>query len=168
MSDHNLADQSPEAREIQEAKLEADNHSKVGASATELAAQQNAIKSETNHDQLADQSPQAREIQDAKVEAMRNDQQTATPSSKELAAQQNAIQAESNHDTLADQSPQAREIQEAKADAKVNKQILILITISMYLTKKLLWHNLLLKKNHLYQIHLKLKNNQHKHLMLIN
>ena len=118
VSDHNLADQSPEAREIQEAKLEADNHSKVGASATELAAQQNAIKSETNHDQLADQSPQAREIQDAKVEAMRNDQQTATPSSKELAAQQNAIQAESNHDTLADQSPQAREIQEAKADAK--------------------------------------------------
>lgn len=118
VSDHNLADQSPEAREIQEAKLEADNHSKVGASATELAAQQNAIKSETNHDQLADQSPQAREIQDAKVEAKRNDQQTATPSSKELAAQQNAIQAESNHDTLADQSPQAREIQEAKADAK--------------------------------------------------
>lgn len=118
VSDHNLADQSPEAREIQEAKLEADAHSKVGASATELAAQQNAIKSETNHDQLADQSPQAREIQDAKVEAKRNDQQTATPSSKELAAQQNAIQAESNHDTLADQSPQAREIQEAKADAK--------------------------------------------------
>ncbi|MGC9604352.1 smooth muscle caldesmon [Staphylococcus warneri] len=118
VSDNNLADQSPEAREIQEAKLEADAHSKVGASATELAAQQNAIKSETNHDQLADQSPQAREIQDAKVEAKRNDQQTATPSSKELAAQQNAIQAESNHDTLADQSPQAREIQEAKADAK--------------------------------------------------
>ena len=118
VSDNNLADQSPEAREIQEAKLEADAHSKVGASATELAAQQNAIKSETNHDQLADQSPQAREIQDAKVEAKRNDQQTATPSSKELAAQQNAIQAESNHDQLADQSPQAREIQEAKADAK--------------------------------------------------
>ncbi|MFB2002490.1 smooth muscle caldesmon [Staphylococcus aureus] len=118
VSDNNLADQSPEAREIQEAKLEADNHSKVGASATELAAQQNAIKSETNHDQLADQSPQAREIQDAKVEAKRNDQQTATPSSKELAAQQNAIQAESNHDTLADQSPQAKEIQEAKAEAK--------------------------------------------------
>ncbi|MBY6178295.1 hypothetical protein [Staphylococcus warneri] len=118
VSDHNLADQSPEAREIQEAKLEAENHSKVGASATELAAQQNAIKSETNHDQLADQSPQAREIQDAKVEAKRNDQQTAKPSSKELAAQQNAIQAESNHDQLADQSPQAREIQEAKADAK--------------------------------------------------
>ncbi|MBO0377664.1 smooth muscle caldesmon [Staphylococcus warneri] len=118
VSDNNLADQSPEAREIQEAKLEADAHSKVGASATELAAQQNAIKSETNHDQLADQSPQAREIQDAKVEAKRNDQQTATPSSKELAAQQNAIQAESNHDTLADQSPQAKEIQEAKAEAK--------------------------------------------------
>lgn len=118
VSDNNLADQSPEAREIQEAKLEADAHSKIGASATELAAQQNAIKSETNHDQLADQSPQAREIQDAKVEAKRNDQQTATPSSKELAAQQNAIQAESNHDTLADQSPQAKEIQEAKAEAK--------------------------------------------------
>lgn len=118
VSDHNLADQSPEAREIQEAKLEADAHSKVGASATELAVQQNAIKYETNHDQLADQSPQAREIQDAKLEAKRNDQQTATPSSKELAAQQNAIQAESNHDHLADQSPQAREIQEAKAEAK--------------------------------------------------
>lgn len=118
VSDHNLADQSPEAREIQEAKLEADAHSKVGASATELAAQQNAIKYETNHDQLADQSPQAREIQHAKLEAKRNDQQTATPSSKELAAQQNAIQAESNHDHLADQSPQAREIQEAKAEAK--------------------------------------------------
>ncbi|MFL9488162.1 smooth muscle caldesmon, partial [Staphylococcus sp. KUGN1] len=58
-------------------------------SSKELAAQQNAIQAESNHDQLADQSPQAREIQDAKVEAKRNDQQTATPSSKELAAQQN-------------------------------------------------------------------------------
>ncbi|MEJ7424823.1 smooth muscle caldesmon [Staphylococcus warneri] len=101
VSDHNLADQSPEAREIQEAKLEADNHSKVGASATELAAQQNAIKSETNHDQLADQSPQAREIQDAKADAKSkqansNIDNNKHVSDKEIAIAQSAIKEESS------------------------------------------------------------------------
>ncbi|MDO6574609.1 smooth muscle caldesmon, partial [Staphylococcus pasteuri_A] len=66
VSDNNLADQSPEARDIQEAKLEAEGNSGSDASATELAAQQNAIQAETNKDSLADQSPQAREIQQAK------------------------------------------------------------------------------------------------------
>lgn len=101
VSDHNLADQSPEAREIQEAKLEADNHSKVGASATELAAQQNAIKSETNHDQLADQSPQAREIQEAKADAKSkqadsNIDNNKHVSEKEIAIAQSAIKEESS------------------------------------------------------------------------
>ncbi|KTW07208.1 hypothetical protein [Staphylococcus warneri] len=101
VSDHNLADQSPEAREIQEAKLEADNHSKVGASATELAAQQNAIKSETNHDQLADQSPQAREIQEAKADAKSkqansNIDNNKHVSDKEIAMAQSAIKEESS------------------------------------------------------------------------
>lgn len=101
VSDNNLADQSPEAREIQEAKLEADAHSKVGASATELAAQQNAIKSETNHDQLADQSPQAREIQEAKADAKSkqadsNIDNNKHVSDKEIAMAQSAIKEESS------------------------------------------------------------------------
>ena len=101
VSDNNLADQSPEAREIQEAKLEADAHSKVGASATELAAQQNAIKSETNHDQLADQSPQAKEIQEAKAEAKStqvdsNIDNNKHVSDKEIAMAQSAIKEESS------------------------------------------------------------------------
>ncbi|MEJ7354535.1 YtxH domain-containing protein, partial [Staphylococcus haemolyticus] len=57
---NNLADQSPQAQEIQEAKK--DSKSKE-ISATELAAQQNAIKAETSNN-LADQSPQAQEIQE--------------------------------------------------------------------------------------------------------
>ncbi|WP_432202554.1 smooth muscle caldesmon [Staphylococcus warneri] len=101
VSDHNLADQSPEAREIQEAKLEADNHSKVGASATELAAQQNAIQAESNHDTLADQSPQAREIQEAKADAKSkqansNIDNNKHVSDKEIAMAQSAIKEESS------------------------------------------------------------------------
>ncbi|MFF9878818.1 smooth muscle caldesmon, partial [Staphylococcus pasteuri] len=100
VSDNNLADQSPEARDIQEAKLEAEGNSGSDASAAELAAQQNAIQAETNKDSLADQSPQAREIQQAKQEAQNEEQQSnATPSATELAAQQNAIQAETNKDS---------------------------------------------------------------------
>ena len=57
VSDNNLSDQSPEAQEIQEAKLEAtkdDFEQQNKPSATELTAQQNAIQQESK---LADQSP---------------------------------------------------------------------------------------------------------------
>ncbi|OMP94735.1 hypothetical protein BWO36_03470 [Staphylococcus haemolyticus] len=105
---NNLADQSPQAQEIQEAKK--DSKSKE-ISATELAAQQNAIKAETSNN-LADQSPQAQEIQEAK-----KDSKSKEISATELAAQQNAIKAETSNN-LADQSPQAQEIQEAKAETE--------------------------------------------------
>lgn len=111
VNDNNLADQSPEAQEIQEAKLEAtkdDFDQEQGPSASELTAQQNAIQEET---ELADQSPEAQNIQDAKAET----QQQSGPTASELAAQQNAIQEETK---LADQSPEAQDIQEAKAETQ--------------------------------------------------
>ncbi|MHC0512816.1 smooth muscle caldesmon, partial [Staphylococcus capitis] len=100
VSDNNLSDQSPEAQEIQEAKLEAtkdDFEQQNKPSATELTAQQNAIQQESK---LADQSPETQEIQEAKAESQ---EQQNKPSAKELTAQQNAIQQESK---LADQSPE--------------------------------------------------------------
>ncbi|OLF65763.1 Maebl [Staphylococcus haemolyticus] len=113
---NNLADQSPQAQEIQDAKAEAKKDSKSKEiSATELAAQQNAIKAETSNN-LADQSPQAQEIQDAKAEA-KKDSKSKEISATELAAQQNAIKVETSDD-LSDQSPQAQEIQEAKAETE--------------------------------------------------
>ena len=110
VNDNNLADQSPEAQEIQEAKLEAtkdDFDQEQGPSASELTAQQNAIQEET---ELADQSPEAQNIQDAKAET----QQQSGPTASEL-LQQNAIQEETK---LADQSPEAQDIQEAKAETQ--------------------------------------------------
>ncbi|QXN78994.1 Maebl [Staphylococcus haemolyticus] len=113
---NNLADQSPQAQEIQEAKAEAKKDSKSKEiSATELAAQQNAIKAETSNN-LADQSPQAQEIQEAKAEA-KKDSKSKEISATELAAQQNAIKVETSDD-LSDQSLQAQEIQEAKAETE--------------------------------------------------
>ena len=58
-----LADESPEAQAIQEAKKETKKADGVRPSATELAAQQNAIQRETH---LADESPEAQAIQEAK------------------------------------------------------------------------------------------------------
>ena len=78
VSDNNLSDQSPEAQEIQEAKLEAtkdDFEQQNKPSATELTAQQNAIQQESK---LADQSPEAQEIQEAKAESHKEDSQEAS------------------------------------------------------------------------------------------
>ncbi|PAK71102.1 hypothetical protein, partial [Lentilactobacillus parakefiri] len=63
-----LADQSPEAQDIQEAKAETQQQN--GPSTSELTAQQNAIQEET---ELADQSPEAQNIQEAKNDAKAKD-----------------------------------------------------------------------------------------------
>lgn len=118
---NNLADQSPQAQEIQEAKAEAKKDSKSKEiSATELAAQQNAIKAETSDD-LSDQSPQAQEIQEAKADEIQNLRNNEDNSAEEIVAQQNAIKAETSDD-LSDKSPQAIEIQEAKAETEKEEE----------------------------------------------
>ncbi|MDO0994702.1 YtxH domain-containing protein [Staphylococcus borealis] len=100
----NLADQSPQAQEIQEAKADDNEHlrNNEGNSAEEIVAQQNAIKAETS-DNLADQSPQAQEIQEAKKETEK-EQQSKEVSATELAAQQNAVKVESSKHNLSDPS----------------------------------------------------------------
>ena len=109
-----LADESPEAQAIQEAKKETKQVDDVRPSATELAAQQNAIQHETD---LADESPEAQAIQEAKKETKQVDD--VRPSATELAAQQNAIQHETD---LADESPEAQVIQEAKSEVDSNNK----------------------------------------------
>ncbi|PIH27635.1 smooth muscle caldesmon [Staphylococcus epidermidis] len=109
-----LADESPEAQAIQEAKKETKQVDDVRPSATELAAQQNAIQHETD---LADESPEAQAIQEAKKETKQVDD--VRPSATELAAQQNAIQHETD---LADESPEAQAIQEAKSEVDSNNK----------------------------------------------
>ena len=109
-----LADESPEAQAIQEAKKETKQVDDVRPSATELAAQQNAIQHETD---LADESPEAQTIQEAKKETKQVDD--VRPSATELAAQQNAIQHETD---LADESPEAQAIQEAKSEVDSNNK----------------------------------------------
>ncbi|NJI77713.1 YtxH domain-containing protein [Staphylococcus epidermidis] len=109
-----LADESPEAQAIQEAKKETKQVDNVRPSATELAAQQNAIQHETD---LANESPEAQAIQEAKKETKQVDD--VRPSATELAAQQNAIQHETD---LADESPEAQAIQEAKSEVDSNNK----------------------------------------------
>ncbi|MCG2361104.1 YtxH domain-containing protein [Staphylococcus epidermidis] len=109
-----LADESPEAQAIQEAKKETKQVDDVRPSATELAAQQNAIQHETD---IADESPEAQTIQEAKKETKQVDD--VRPSATELAAQQNAIQHETD---LADESPEAQAIQEAKKEVDSNNK----------------------------------------------
>lgn len=109
VNDNNLADQSPEAQEIQEAKLEAtkdDFDQEQGPSASELTAQQNAIQEET---ELADQSPEAQNIQEAKNDAKAKDSQENShidsdkkPSAEEIAIAQTAVKKESSDNNLAD------------------------------------------------------------------
>ena len=65
----NLADESPQAQEIQEAKKEAITKDEKQEETDALAAQRRAIQSETSSN-LADESPQAQEIQEAKKEAI--------------------------------------------------------------------------------------------------
>ena len=124
---NHLADESPLAKEIQEAKAETtvkeNNYfNNEHNSAEEIVAQQNAIKDELSTN-LADESPQAQEIQEAKKEAIAKDEKQEETDA--LAAQRRAIQNESETSSnLADESPQAQEIQEAKKEtiAKDEKQ----------------------------------------------
>ena len=98
-----LADESPEAQAIQEAKKETKQVDDVRPSATELAAQQNAIQHETD---LADESPEAQAIQEAKSEVDSNNKTSTThidsekePSAEEIAIAQTAVKEEArNHD----------------------------------------------------------------------
>ena len=98
-----LADESPEAQAIQEAKKETKQVDDVRPSATELAAQQNAIQHETD---LADESPEAQAIQEAKKEVDSNNKTSTThidsekePSAEEIAIAQTAVKEEArNHD----------------------------------------------------------------------
>ncbi|MFW0764191.1 hypothetical protein ACN0IU_10890, partial [Staphylococcus hominis] len=106
----NLADESPQAQEIQEAKKEAITKDEKQEETDALAAQRRAIQSETSSN-LADESPQAQEIQEAKKEAIAKDEKQEETDA--LAAQRRAIQSETSSN-LADESPQAQEIQEAK------------------------------------------------------
>ena len=115
---NHLADESPLAKEIQEAKAETtvkeNNYfNNEHNSAEEIVAQQNAIKDELSTN-LADESPQAQEIQEAKKEAIAKDEKQEETDA--LAAQRRAIQSETSSN-LADESPQAQEIQEAKEEA---------------------------------------------------
>ena len=93
-----LADESPEAQAIQEAKKETKKADGVRPSATELAAQQNVIQRETH---LADESPEAQAIQEAKSEVDSNNKTSMThidsekePSAEEIAIAQTAVKEE--------------------------------------------------------------------------
>ena len=94
---NHLADESPLAKEIQEAKAETtvkeNNYfNNEHNSAEEIVAQQNAIKDELSTN-LADESPQAQEVQEAKKEAIAKDEKQEETDA--LAAQHRAIQNES-------------------------------------------------------------------------
>ena len=108
-----MADESPQAQEIQESKAETivkeNNYfNNEHNSAEEIVAQQNAIKAELSNN-LADESPQAQNTRSQKAVA-KDEKQEETDA---LAAQHRAIQSETSNN-LADESPQAQEIQEAK------------------------------------------------------
>ena len=103
-----LADESPEAQAIQEAKKETKQVDDVRPSATELAAQQNAIQHETH---LADESPEAQAIQEAKSEVDSNNKTSMThidsekePSAEEIAIAQTAVKEEARNHDLANPS----------------------------------------------------------------
>ena len=103
-----LADESPEAQAIQEAKKETKKADGVRPSATELAAQQNAIQRETH---LADESPEAQAIQEAKSEVDSNNKTSMThidsekePSAEEIAIAQTAVKEEVRSHNLANPS----------------------------------------------------------------
>ena len=119
-----LADESPEAQAIQEAKKETKQVDDVRPSATELAAQQNAIQHETD---LADESPEAQAIQEAKSEVDSNNKTSTThidsekePSAEEIAIAQTAIKEEARNNDLA--NPSARgEDTKSKSETETEK-----------------------------------------------
>ena len=119
-----LADESPEAQAIQEAKKETKQVDDVRPSATELAAQQNAIQHETD---LADESPEAQAIQEAKSEVDSNNKTSTThidsekePSAEEIAIAQTAVKEEARNHDLANPSASGEETK-SKSETETEK-----------------------------------------------
>ena len=119
-----LADESPEAQAIQEAKKETKQVDDVRPSATELAAQQNAIQRETH---LADESPEAQAIQEAKSEVDSNNKTSMThidsekePSVEEIAIAQTAVKEEARSHNLANPSASVEDTK-SKSETETEK-----------------------------------------------
>ena len=119
-----LADESPEAQAIQEAKKETKKADGVRPSATELAAQQNAIQHETD---LADESPEAQAIQEAKSEVDSNNKTSMThidsekePSAEEIAIAQTAVKEEARSHNLANPSASVEDTK-SKSETETEK-----------------------------------------------
>ncbi|WP_161514586.1 YtxH domain-containing protein [Staphylococcus epidermidis] len=119
-----LADESPEAQTIQEAKKETKQVDDVRPSATELAAQQNAIQHETD---LADESPEAQAIQEAKKEVDSNNKTSTThidnekePSAEEIAIVQTAVKEEARNHDLANPSASGEDTK-SKSETETEK-----------------------------------------------
>ena len=119
-----LADESPEAQAIQEAKKETKKADGVRPSATELAAQQNAIQRETH---LADESPEAQAIQEAKSEVDSNNKTSMThidsekePSAEEIAIAQTAVKEEARNHDLANPSASGEDTK-SKSETETEK-----------------------------------------------
>ena len=119
-----LADESPEAQTIQEAKKETKQVDDVRPSATELAAQQNAIQHETD---LADESPEAQAIQEAKSEVDSNNKTSTThidsekePSAEEIAIAQTAVKEEARNHDLANPSASGEDTK-SKSETETEK-----------------------------------------------
>lgn len=119
-----LADESPEAQAIQEAKKETKQVDDVRPSATELAAQQNAIQHETG---LADESPEAQAIQEAKSEVDSNNKTSTThidsekePSAEEIAIAQTAVKEEARNHDLANPSASGEDTK-SKSETETEK-----------------------------------------------
>ncbi|MCE4982171.1 YtxH domain-containing protein [Staphylococcus epidermidis] len=119
-----LADESPEAQAIQEAKKETKQVDNVRPSATELAAQQNAIQRETD---LADESPEAQAIQEAKSEVDSNNKTSTThldsekePSAEEIAIAQTAVKEEARNHDLANPSASGEDTK-SKSETETEK-----------------------------------------------
>ena len=121
-----LADESPEAQAIQEAKKETKQVDDVRPSATELAAQQNAIQHETD---LADESPEAQAIQEAKSEVDSNNKTSTThidsekePSAEEIAIAQTAVKEEARSHNLANPSASVEDTK-SKSETETEKLV---------------------------------------------
>ena len=119
-----LADESPEAQAIQEAKKETKQVDDVRPSATELAPQQNAIQHETD---LADESPEAQAIQEAKSEVDSNNKTSTThidsekePSAEEIAIAQTAVKEEARNHDLANPSASGEDTK-SKSETETEK-----------------------------------------------
>ena len=119
-----LADESPEAQAIQEAKKETKKADGVRPSAIELAAQQNAIQRETH---LADESPEAQAIQEAKSEVDSNNKTSMThidsekePSAEEIAIAQTAVKEEVRSHNLANPSASVEDTK-SKSETETEK-----------------------------------------------